>query len=160
LGERELKGRTPFCVGSRPLAAAMRPIIRRPMDSPMPVPCGLVVKNASKMRSGSSPGSPIPESLTAISNSPSLVLFDVTPDEALEREIAARESDQLWLGRLGPGSRGGPSRTHASSQRINSTRRQRCRRSPASSFSFASFASMFSSIHGSATASGSRGRVR
>lgn len=53
-------------------------IIFRLIDNPMPVPCGLVVKKASKIRSARSGAIPIPESLTEISNSPSAVLFEVT----------------------------------------------------------------------------------
>jgi hypothetical protein len=41
-------------------------MIRRLMDSPMPVPRGFVVKNASKMRSALSLESPMPVSLTEI----------------------------------------------------------------------------------------------
>ena len=43
-------------------------MIRRLIDNPMPVPSGLVVKNASKMRAAWSFESPIPVSLTEINN--------------------------------------------------------------------------------------------
>jgi hypothetical protein len=42
--------------------------ILRLSGRPMPVPSGLVVKNASKMRSAPSAGSPMPESLTETIN--------------------------------------------------------------------------------------------
>ncbi len=50
---------------NRPSWEAM---IRRLIDNPMPVPSGLVVKNASKMRAAWSFESPIPVSLTEINN--------------------------------------------------------------------------------------------
>src|SRR5262249_216156 len=39
-------------------------MIRRLIESPMPLPCGLVVKNASNMRSFWPAARPVPESLT------------------------------------------------------------------------------------------------
>jgi hypothetical protein len=65
--QHELKSRASSRVGVRPQTAADA-MIRRLIDSPIPVPCGFVVKNASKMRSLSSADNPMPESPTEISN--------------------------------------------------------------------------------------------
>src|SRR5258705_471014 len=65
------KARPRLILGTAPPPGRKRPpcdsTIRRLIDSPMPVPCGFVVKKASKMRSLSS-GSPVPESVTEINN--------------------------------------------------------------------------------------------
>ncbi|HTO60206.1 MAG TPA: hypothetical protein VMM15_03015 [Bradyrhizobium sp.] len=53
-------------------------MIRRLIESPMRVPCGFVVKNASKMRSVSSMDNPTPESITEIDSSPFALLLDTT----------------------------------------------------------------------------------
>ncbi len=78
-------GRVNSNVAPRPVLrlAHKRPpcdsIILRLIERPMPLPCGLVVKNASKMRSLSCCGRPIPASLTEITTSPSRVALDARP---------------------------------------------------------------------------------
>src|SRR5712664_447171 len=89
-----------------PLAAHSLPpcdsMIDRLMLNPMPVPCGLVVKNASKIAIALSGGSPTPVSLTEKSNSPFSPRPDVTLNSPPVSCIASTRSTALGSLREAP----------------------------------------------------------